>query len=134
MAIQMREKSQAIMWGTKKNKKLRIKIGIHHGNVVIGVIGYHKPQFSLIGDTVNTTSRHCSTAEPDQIILSEKAFKQLRKYDLSSFEKKTRNMKGLGAVSVYAYKNAEMRHHVANNKARVRFQEAVKKVIENLRQ
>jgi len=52
------------MWGTKKNKKLNIKIGIHHGNVMIGVIGFHKPQFSLIGDAVNTTSRHCSTAGP----------------------------------------------------------------------
>jgi guanylate cyclase len=52
------------MWGTKKNKKLNIKIGIHHGNVIIGVIGFHKPQFSLIGDAVNTTSRHCSTAAP----------------------------------------------------------------------
>ena len=26
---------------------------------IVGVIGFHKPQFSLIGDTVNTTSRHC---------------------------------------------------------------------------
>lgn len=62
MAIQMLEKSKDIMWGTKKNKKINLKIGIHHGNVIIGVIGYHKPQFSLIGDAVNTTSRHCSTA------------------------------------------------------------------------
>lgn len=64
MALQMIEKSKDIMWGTKKNKKIKIKIGIHSGNVVIGVIGYHKPQFSLIGDAVNTTSRHCSAAHP----------------------------------------------------------------------
>ena len=25
-----------------------------------GVIGLHKPQFSLIGDTVNTTARVCA--------------------------------------------------------------------------
>lgn len=37
--------------------KLNLKIGVHHGNCTYGVIGYHKPQFSLIGDTVNTTSR-----------------------------------------------------------------------------
>lgn len=86
----MQEKSEAIMWGTKKNKKLKIKIGIHHGSVVIGVIGYHKPQFSLIGDTVNQTSRHCSTADPGQIILSEVAYKYLPKYPLSAFDKKIR--------------------------------------------
>lgn len=38
-------------------KKLELKIGIHYGNCSYGVLGYHKPQFSLIGDTVNTTSR-----------------------------------------------------------------------------
>jgi len=31
---------------------------------VAGVIGFHKPQFSLIGDTVNTTSRICSFCRP----------------------------------------------------------------------
>jgi guanylate cyclase len=51
------------MYGKNKDKKLKIKIGIHTGKVIIGVIGFHKPQFSLIGDTVNTTSRHCSTAK-----------------------------------------------------------------------
>lgn len=64
MAIQMLDKTKDIMWGIKKNKKLNIKIGINSGKVVIGVIGHHKPQFSLIGDAVNTTSRHCSTANP----------------------------------------------------------------------
>lgn len=63
MGIQMLEKSKNLSWGEHKNKRIKIKIGIHAGPVIIGVIGYHKPQFSLIGDTVNTTSRHCSTAK-----------------------------------------------------------------------
>ena len=41
----------------KAGKTLKMKIGVHHGNCIYGVLGYHKPQFSLIGDTVNTTSR-----------------------------------------------------------------------------
>ncbi len=41
----------------KAGKTLKMKIGIHYGNCIYGVLGYHKPQFSLIGDTVNTTSR-----------------------------------------------------------------------------
>ena len=47
-----------------------MKLGIHYGHVIAGVIGYHKPQFSLIGDTVNTSSRVCSTSQPGVIALS----------------------------------------------------------------
>lgn len=49
------------------NNQTEIKIGIHTGRVIAGVIGHHKPQFSLIGDTVNHTSRVCSTGEVDLV-------------------------------------------------------------------
>ena len=58
----------------KDGGKLVIKIGIHRGNCIFGILGYHKPQFSLIGDTVNFTSRHCTTGEDGNIILSEEAY------------------------------------------------------------
>lgn len=54
-------------------RKLILKIGIHTGQCIFGILGYHKPQFSLIGDTVNTTSRHCTTGERGSIILSQEA-------------------------------------------------------------
>ena len=44
----------------KNGEKLSVKIGIHTGEVISGVVGETKPQFSLIGDTVNKTSRVCS--------------------------------------------------------------------------
>lgn len=40
----------------------------------MGVIGYNKPQFSLIGDTVNTASRVCSTGDAGHIMISEAAY------------------------------------------------------------
>lgn len=58
-AIGMMEAAKLLKYGD--NKELTIKVGIHYGRVIAGVIGSHKPQFSLIGDTVNTTSRVCST-------------------------------------------------------------------------
>lgn len=58
----------------KPGKRLVLKIGIHYGNCIFGVLGYHKPQFSLIGDTINYTSRHCSTGEKGRIILSQAAY------------------------------------------------------------
>jgi len=100
----MLDKAKNVAWGLKKDKRLTIKIGIHHGDVVIGVIGYHKPQFSLIGDTVNTTSRHCSTGEPGDITLSAVAYQMLKRFSHTSFIKKKKTMKGLGDVNVFAYK------------------------------
>ena len=43
--------------------KIIVKIGIHKGKVIPAVVGDHKPQFSLIGDAVNTTSRMCSNGD-----------------------------------------------------------------------
>ena len=61
----------------RPRKNLKIKIGIHHGNCILGLLGFHKPQFSLIGDTINTTSRHCTTGQKGTIILSQNAFSQI---------------------------------------------------------
>ena len=66
----------------KAGKRLYIKIGIHYGSCIFGVLGYHKPQFSLIGDTINTTSRHCTTAEKGQIVLSEQCWSEIKEDEL----------------------------------------------------
>lgn len=99
----MVEKAKSITWGEKKNKRLDIKVGINCGDVIVGVIGYHKPQFSLIGDAVNTTSRHCSTGEQGDIVLSEAAFRMVKRFPASSFKRVEKTMKGLGVVNTYRY-------------------------------
>lgn len=84
---------------------LQLKIGIHVGQPVMGVIGYHKPQFSLIGDAVNTTSRCCTTGQKGRIMISKEAYDALEQIDTATrgykCEKVPTEMKGKGTVIVY---------------------------------
>jgi class 3 adenylate cyclase/soluble P-type ATPase len=97
--------SKEMMNHIKEYENLKLKIGIHVGKPVMGVIGYHKPQFSLIGDVVNTTSRHCTTGKKNRIMVSKEAWAQLESLNPKSggflIEEISTEMKGKGMVPVY---------------------------------
>ncbi len=56
----------------------QLRIGIHTGSVVAGVIGRHQHLFDIWGDTVNTVARITAMAKPDTIFASADAWARMQ--------------------------------------------------------
>jgi class 3 adenylate cyclase len=88
----------------KSGSRLEVKIGLHSGQVTAGVVGYHKPQFSLVGDTVNTASRMCSTLEIGNAIqISTEIYENAPEFLSNKFSPNRINAKGKGILDTFVY-------------------------------
>jgi adenylate cyclase len=82
---------------------LNVRIGLHIGPVVAGVVGVRRPAFDCWGESVNLASRIESHAEPGTILISESAYWRLRPlYDVEA--RADVQLKGIGTAKVFRLK------------------------------
>jgi len=65
----------------KDINELKVRIGLHCGPLIAGVVGEQRLQYDVWGDTVNVASRMESTGEPGRIQVSEAFASALRPTD-----------------------------------------------------
>ncbi|WP_050932170.1 adenylate/guanylate cyclase domain-containing protein [Aestuariivita boseongensis] len=79
---------------------LQVRIGLHAGPAVAGVIGNRKLFYDVWGETVNTASRMESHGEPGRIQVTTAAKEELE--DTYEFEQRgTVEVKGIGALETW---------------------------------
>ncbi|NJM72094.1 MAG: GAF domain-containing protein [Scytonema sp. RU_4_4] len=81
-----------------------IRIGIHSGPLLAGVIGHKKFAYDVWGDTVNTASRMESSGIPGGINISQATFEIIQDFFAIQYRGKI-TAKNKGAIDMYLVKN-----------------------------
>ena len=90
---------------------LQIRVGIHSGSVMAGVIGRKLPRYRLFGDAVNTTARMCTNGQGGRVHVSPEMESILRGSVVTPVmdcvEYNARSIKGKGHITTCFLKGGD---------------------------
>ncbi|XP_067841524.1 guanylate cyclase soluble subunit alpha-2 [Heptranchias perlo] len=89
MALKMMELSEEVL--TPNGKPIKLRIGIHSGSVLAGVVGVKMPRYCLFGNNVTLASKFESGSQPRHINVSPTTHQLLKGDESFKFTPRSRN-------------------------------------------
>jgi class 3 adenylate cyclase len=100
----LRADDRALLFSADGSIKIRLRIGVHCGDVVAGIVGKKRPQYDIWGSACNMASRIEDSAVSGTIQVSAAVRALLRKHRVDGeyrFAKRHLSLKGIGRTLTY---------------------------------
>jgi len=68
------------LFNRQNNQNIQIRIGIHTGRVMGGVVGRERMQFDIFGDPVNIAARFESSGEKGKVNISQETYRRAKNF------------------------------------------------------
>ena len=90
--LERRNRDSAVKW--------QMRVGIHSGTAVAGVVGKRKFTYDVWGDTVNIASRMETSGQPGKVNISAYTYALIKQYFECEYRGKV-DAKGKGEIDMY---------------------------------